>query len=82
MPKTSTTDHIPTRSHAQTPNAARLLKLSVVARQLGVSTITVRRRVRDGSLAHVRIRDRLYFTEADVQAFVARNHHGASSEPF
>lgn len=82
MPVSVKTDSRSAASPPPAVQAPRLLKLAAVATLLGVAPITVRRRVRDGSLAHVRIHDRLYFSEADVRAFIARNHHGASSERF
>jgi excisionase family DNA binding protein len=55
-----------------------LLKLAQVAKALGVAAITVRRRVADGSLGHVRIQGRLYFKEAHLRAFVdGHSHSGA-----
>lgn len=53
-----------------------LVKLRDVANLLGVSMITVRRRVRDGSLPHLRIKGRLYFRPAEVHAFIEA-HRGA-----
>jgi hypothetical protein len=37
---------------------------------LGVSAVTVRRRVRDGSLSHIRIMNRLYFRPNELHEFV------------
>jgi excisionase family DNA binding protein len=51
----------------------RVLKLREVAQLLGVSTVTVRRRVRDGSLPSVRIKGRLYFHPHEVKAFLAKH---------
>ncbi len=56
-----------------TPRAAvpaPLLKLVDVAAILNVSKITVRRRVADSSLPHVRIKGRLYFKLEDIKRFI------------
>lgn len=50
------------------------LKLDDVAQILGVSVITVRRRIGEGALGHVRIAGRLYVRPQDLEAFVARYH--------
>lgn len=60
--------------------ASSLLKLAAVAKLLGMAAITVRRRVKDGSLAHVRIEGRLYFKIADVHAFVDRRSHSCIAD--
>jgi excisionase family DNA binding protein len=57
--------------------ALRLIKLPEVARILGLSETTVRRRVHDGSLSHKRIKGRLYFSLQDVQSFLDK-HRGPS----
>lgn len=48
----------------------QLLKLAEVAKMLGLSAVTVRRRVRDGSLPHLRIKSRLYFHPSEVHMFL------------
>ncbi len=50
-----------------------LIKLSVAATILGVSAMTIRRRVAAGSLTPVRSRGRLYFEPAELHAFIARH---------
>ena len=82
MPLSLQTKRSPSAFATHAPSAPKLLKVSAVAKLLGVSDITVRRRVHDGSLAHFQIRGRLYFSEADVRAFMARNHHGSDSDLF
>lgn len=57
------------------PTPPSLVKLSHVAKRLGVSSITVRRRVTDGSLPHIRIKGRLYFHTQDIEAFIARHRY-------
>lgn len=51
----------------------KLIKLTSAAAILGVSAVTVRRRVADGSLTPVRINERLYFEPAELRAFIARH---------
>lgn len=58
------------RSIPHTAVPAPLLKLVDVAAILNVSKITVRRRVADGSLPHVRIKGRLYFKLDDIKRFI------------
>lgn len=53
-----------------------LVKLREVAKLLGVSIVTVRRRVREGSLPHLRMKGRLYFRPTEVHAFIEA-HRGA-----
>ena len=48
----------------------RLMQLREAAVTLGVSAVTVRRRVRDGSLSHIRIMNRLYFRPNELHEFV------------
>jgi hypothetical protein len=43
---------------------------------LGVSPVTVRRRVRDASLPHIRIQGRLYFKIIELHAYIEA-HRGA-----
>ena len=50
-----------------------LIKLSQAARLLGVSAVTIRRRVADGSLTPVRSKGRLYFEPAELRAFITRH---------
>lgn len=49
----------------------RLIKLSVAAGILGVSAVTIRRRVADGSLTPVRVNGRLDFEPGELRAFIA-----------
>ena len=49
---------------------SRLLKIGDAAAFLGVSQVTIRRRVRDRSLPHVRIKNRLYFKSNELHAYV------------
>jgi excisionase family DNA binding protein len=49
---------------------AHLIQIKEAASILGVSAVTVRRRVRDGSLPHIRIRARLYFKPNELHAFI------------
>lgn len=58
----------PATSRAVVP--APLLKLGNVAAILNVSAVTVRRRVADGSLPHIRIKGRLYFKLEDIKRFI------------
>ena len=51
----------------------KVIKLSVAADILGVSAVTIRRRVADGSLRHIRMKGRLYFELAELRAFIARH---------
>jgi excisionase family DNA binding protein len=53
-----------------------LIKIEIAARILCVSAVTVRRRVHDGSLRHIRIRGRLYFRRGELEAFIARHSGG------
>ncbi|EKM99100.1 MULTISPECIES: helix-turn-helix domain-containing protein [unclassified Acidocella] len=50
-----------------------LIKLAAAAKLLGVSAVTIRRRVADGSLTPVRINGRLYFEPAELRVFIARH---------
>lgn len=47
-----------------------LIQMKEAASIMGVSAVTVRRRVRDGSLPHIRIRGRLYFKPNELHAFI------------
>jgi excisionase family DNA binding protein len=47
-----------------------LLKITAAAAALGCSAVTVRRRVKDGSLPHIRIKGRLYFRREEIHAFI------------
>nr|WP_295738837.1 helix-turn-helix domain-containing protein [uncultured Acidocella sp.] len=51
----------------------KLIKLSAAAGILGVSAVTIRRRVADGSLTPVRINERLYFEPAELRAYIAQH---------
>ena len=51
-------------------SAIRLLTIGEASVILGVSGVTVRRRVRSGALPHIRISSRLYFKLAKLNAFV------------
>lgn len=51
----------------------RLVTLREASIALGISPRTLRRRIRDGSLAARRIEGRLYLLPEDVRAFVERH---------
>jgi excisionase family DNA binding protein len=53
--------------------ALQLLRLKEVAKLLGVSEITIRRRVREGSLPHIRIKGQVYFRPHEVKAYIDRH---------
>jgi excisionase family DNA binding protein len=53
--------------------ALQLLRLKEVAKLLGVSEITIRRRVREGSLPHIRIKGQVYFRTHEVKAYIDRH---------
>jgi excisionase family DNA binding protein len=55
---------------------ARLIQIKEAAAILGVSLVTVRRLVRDGSLPHIRINGRLYFRLNELYAYVEA-HRGS-----
>lgn len=48
----------------------KLIQIKEAAAMLGVSIVTIRCRVRDGSLPHVRIKGRLYFRANELHAYV------------
>lgn len=50
-----------------------LLVLREVAKVLNVSVVTVRRRIRDGSLPALRIKGRLYVRPEELRAYVERH---------
>jgi excisionase family DNA binding protein len=50
--------------------AKHLLKVRDAAALLGMSTITVRRRVRDSTLPHFRIKGQIYFKLSEINAFL------------
>jgi excisionase family DNA binding protein len=54
---------------SHSPNI-RIIQIKEAASILGVSAVTVRRRVRDGSLPHIRISGRLYFKLNELNAFI------------
>jgi excisionase family DNA binding protein len=54
-------------------HALELLRLKEVAKLLGVSEITIRRRVREGSLPHIRIKGQVYFRPHEVKAYIDRH---------
>ena len=58
------------------PQQNHLIGIMQAAAMLGVSPVTVRRRVRDGSLPHIRINSRLYFKMNELQAYIEK-HRGA-----
>jgi excisionase family DNA binding protein len=72
-------------SHAakrhQVKRAEPLLRVHDVAKLLNMSTVTVRRRVRDGTLPHFRIRGQIYFKLSEINAFIEANRGGTSSAP-
>ena len=51
-----------------------LLPLRVAAKLLGISSVTLRRRVRAGEIGHVRDHGRLFFRLSDIDAYIARRH--------
>lgn len=55
---------------------ASLLKVRDAAALLGMSTITVRRRVRDSTLPHFRIRGQIYFRLNELNAFIEASRSG------
>jgi excisionase family DNA binding protein len=54
----------------------QLIGIVQAATMLGVSPVTVRRRVHDRSLPHIRINSRLYFKMNELQAYIEK-HRGA-----
>lgn len=60
----------PARRTAQVLPANRLIGLKEAAAVLGVSAVTVRRRVRSGALPHIRISTRLYFKLTELNTFI------------
>jgi excisionase family DNA binding protein len=48
----------------------QLLRLKEVAKLLGVSEITIRRRVREGTLPHIRINGQVYFRPHELKAYI------------
>ena len=60
-------------SQNSSPQALRLLKLREVARLLSVSTVTVRRRVKDGTLPAISVKGRLYFQPHEIKIFLMKN---------
>lgn len=56
---------------------AKLLRVRDVAVLLGVSVITVRRRVKANTLPHFRISGQIYFKMSEINAFV-EIHRGAN----
>jgi excisionase family DNA binding protein len=53
-----------------------LIKIGAAAAILGVSAVTVRRRVADGSLPHIPISGRLYFKKSELHRYIEA-HRGA-----
>ncbi len=51
----------------------KLYSLEEVAEQLGVSLSTIRRLLKGGHLAHVRIRGQNRVSDSDLSAFIAAN---------
>ena len=47
-----------------------VLKIGPASSILGVSRVTIRRRVADGTLPHLRIKGRLYFKKSDLHAYI------------
>ena len=66
---------VPAAALSRLPRAGMsgLLVLREVAKVLGVSVVTVRRRVRDGSLPAHRIKGRLYVKPEELRAYVERH---------
>jgi excisionase family DNA binding protein len=61
-------------AHAKVLNhKLQLLRLKQVAQLLGISEITIRRRVREGSLPHIRIKGQVYFRPHEVKAYIDRH---------
>lgn len=65
---------VPTIAARRSGQVPALLKLTDVAGLLRVSVVTVRRRIREGALAHLRIAGRIYVRPQDLEAFVAKHH--------
>ena len=65
---------VPAVAARRSDRSPGLLKPGDVARLLGISVVTVRRRIREGALAYVRIAGRLYVRPQDLEAFIARHH--------
>lgn len=59
----------------------KLLTKEQVCRLLAISDSTLDRIVSDGSLAAIRIRGRLRFTETDLEAYLQRSRIEASAPP-
>ena len=55
---------------------ANLLKVRDAAELLGMSSITVRRRARDSTLPHFRIRGQIYFRLNELNAFIEASREG------
>ncbi len=53
-----------------------LIKIRAAAAILGVSAVTVRRRVADGSLPHVRMKGQLYFKKSELRLFIEAHRGG------
>ena len=74
------TGHSGFTSHAATPRQAKrtgqLLRVRDVVDLLNMSTITVRRRVRDNTLPHFRIKGQIYFKLNEINAFIEANRGG------
>jgi len=61
--------------------SARLLDRHVVAARLGIAPRTVTDLVARGDLAHVRVGKMLRFTEAAIDAYIARQTRPAKDAP-
>jgi excisionase family DNA binding protein len=62
--------------HTTKTPQTHLIQMKEAASILGVSAVTVRRRVRNGSLPHIRISGRLYFKPNELHAFIEA-HRGS-----
>ena len=73
MPKTSRS-FLPAQARIAADRPIEgLIKLSAAAAILGVSAVTIRRRVADGTLVLVRVSGQPYFEPAELRAFIARH---------
>lgn len=56
-------------------SAPVLIRITEASKMIGVSTVTLRRRVRNNEISHHRDHGRIYFTMADLEAYVASKRH-------
>jgi excisionase family DNA binding protein len=60
-------------SYGSTAPVPRLIKIKQASKLLGCSPVTVRRRVKDGSLPHYRMHDRLLFDPRELRLYLERH---------